>query len=163
MKGLKVIGIITGVLALILVGSLFWHSSKTDAAYENGYREGYCANKYEEGYSTGYKQGFKETVGTGYIVRNPTYSEAKEILNDDKTRSASQINNTAEAKGIRAAYVSVEIAHGVRNYGIVAFETVDKGLVFFDSSSDKELDLEIGKYCRETGWCGTITKITVIW
>jgi hypothetical protein len=45
---------------------------------------------------------------------------------------AEAVHNHAEAAGIRAGYVSIDWAEGSIGHAIDAFETTDRGLVFFD-------------------------------
>jgi len=147
--------------------------------YQKGSKTGYQAGSMvnnekgrEEGYSSGYKAGFEEAIGTGYLVRNPTYDEVQEFLADEETTSAWEINNNAEARGTRAAHVTYEtvyIAAKGKSYELVAFVTIDKGLIFVEPSSHKEVKLKIGKrYSELNGYSlpdydDTITKIRVIW
>jgi len=189
MKRLKIISIVIGgLIAISIIASVVITNAlnnRITAAHERGSQEGYAQGYVvgyqegtavgyekgkEEGYNSGYKAGFQEGVGTGYLVRNPTYNEVQEILAQEKTTSAWEINNNAEAKGIRAAFVFVYIATGGA-YRIVGFETVDKGLIFIDQwpTGPKEVKLEIGKrYSALIGYMppdydDTITKITIIW
>lgn len=89
-------------------------------------------------------------------LHNPTLTEALEFLKADRTDAkpyildvyicahfARDVNNNAESRGIRCAYVDIrypKLAHA-----IVAFETVDSGLVYFDAISDEKVRPEIGK------------------
>jgi len=135
--------------------------------YQEGSKAGYPKGK-EEGYNSGYTTGFGEGIGTGYLVRNPTYDEVQEILAEDVTWDTLEIINNAEAQGIRAAFVYIDLASGDVYWGI-AFETVDKGLIFIEPSSHKEVKIETGKRYSELNglsppdYDDTITKITIIW
>jgi len=160
-------------------GYVVGHQEGSTVGYQEGNKAGYQAGSKvsyqegeEEGYNSGYKIGFDDGIGTGYIVRNPTYKEVQEILAEDATHSAWKINNNAEAEGIRAAYVEYETPHIIaegRVYLLVAFDTVDKGLIFVKPSSHKEVKVEIGKRYSELNrlslpdYDDTITKITIIW
>jgi len=148
-------------------GTTVGYQEGSEAGYQEGSTIGYEKGQ-QEGYNSGYKAGFEEEIGTDYLVRNLTYSEVQEILAQDKTHSAWEINNNAEARGIRAAYVIVHIADGGA-YSTVGFETVDKGPIFIEPSLHKEVKLEIGKrYFDLNGYSppdydDTITKITIVW
>jgi len=147
--------------------------------YQKGSKTGYQAGSMvnnekgrEEGYSSGYKAGFEEAIGTGYLVRNPTYDEVQEFLADEETTSAWEINNNAEAQSIRAAHVAYETAYTAtkgKHYELVAFATIDRGLIFVEPPSHKEVKLKIGKrYSELNGYSlpdydDTITKIRIIW
>lgn len=144
---------------------------KIATAYDSGYNSGY-AQIYEvtyqqardETYDTGYDKGYEIGLGPGaeeatatlVELRNPTYSELGEFLTNDKTdfnsyikgkyvsfNFAADLNNNAEANGIRAAYV--RIRSGEWEHAIVAFETTDKGLIFIEPQSDREVELVVGK------------------
>lgn len=103
-------------------------------------------------------------------ARNPSWVELKAFLATDETDKqtydfdtfvcadfAEMLHNNAEAAGIRVAYVSIQL--GPSSYypipgghALNAFETIDRGLVFIDSTSsnqgvnaDKIVDLKVGK------------------
>ena len=52
--------------------------------------------------------------------------------------------NSAEEKGIRCAYVSVRFPDG-RGHAIVAFNTIDKGLIYIEPQYDDLVNIVIGK------------------
>lgn len=112
--------------------------------------------------------------------RDPTYGEVIQFLKEDLTNyekynidayncrdySADVIRN-AEARGIRAAYVSIRLRQG--SHAVVGFDTVDKGLLFFEPQTDKEVVLPVGEsylganaYKPKPGQDDTITRVTVI-
>ena len=166
------------------------------AAYYNGYEDGYgemYMMAYQEARGTAYDKGYDKWYEIGLDglsqagdpkvkLHNPTYIELQEFLARDRTDShrfisgeyvcfdfAAALNNNAEAMGIRAAYVRIrskEWAHAV-----VAFETVDKGLVFVEPQSDKEVNLVVGEPYpwQRSGARGTahyrdsIVEIQIIW
>jgi len=154
--------------------------------FEEGYVEGYEEGLQEggiDGYQEGSKAGFGEVVRedydvgpeTGfYFLYNPTYDEVQEILAEDTSGSAREINNSAEARGIRAAYVRCRIstleAEGkIYLLELVAFETVDEGFIFIEPSSHQEVELGIGRYYSELNrfsslkYDGIISDIKIIW
>jgi len=134
-----------------------------------GERAGYEAGE-GDGYSHGYTAGFEEIISTDYLVRNPTYHEALEMLDQSMADSTSQINNYFESRGIRTGYVWVNIAKG-GGWGsaLVAFETLDKNLIIISPLTHKEVELEVGKrFSTLLGYAipdydDTITQITIIW
>lgn len=137
------------------------HTSGDTAGYETGR---------EEGRVSGYAAGFEEGIGTDYLVRNPTYDEVVDMLSQSETSSAVEISNDFEAEGIRAGYVFAHVAEWTdRSYPLVAFDTVDRGLVFISPTSHEEVQLEVGKrYFELLGfsapdWDDTITRITIVW
>ncbi len=166
------------------------------AAYEDGYGEGYLqtydsgyqsayggsyTKGYEKGLEVGLEIGSGEEVTTLVEVHNPTYQELREFLEHDKTDAnpyirgvymcadfAADLNNNAEHQGIRAAYVTVR----ARTWGhaLVAFETVDRGLVFVEPISDTYVKVEVGEVYRwlsggvgSTGYGDTVIGIELIW
>jgi len=101
---------------------------------------------------------------------NPSWTDLKAFLQSDQSDRrayvsgkftcgdfAEMLHNNAEAAGIRAAIVAVELqpagmAEGTTNHSLNAFETTDKGLVYIDTTSssqgfyaDKVVSVEIGQ------------------
>jgi len=131
------------------------HAQTYDVGYQKAYGEAYDKG-YDKGYEIGLETGFREGVATRVELRNPTYKEMKEFLARDKTDSnlyvvgeyvcsdfAAQLNNNAEANGIRAAYVRIRSKEW--GHVVVAFETVDRRLIFIEPQSDREIELVIGE------------------
>ena len=119
-------------------------------------------------------------------LHNPTYEEALDFLERDRTDAneyiegeyvcshfAADINNNAEKQGIRCALVDVRFPDS--GHAIIAFETNDEGLVYFEPLTDDRVRPVIGKrYYRciepEPGYIyskpsfnDTIEDIVVIW
>jgi hypothetical protein len=103
-------------------------------------------------------------------AHNPTWDELKSFLKDDATDRhlyqpgrftcgdfAEMLHNNAEAAGIRAAIVAIElispsIPGGIINHSLDAFETTDRGLVYIDDTSsssgffaDKQANVVVGE------------------
>ena len=166
-----------------------------DTGYYNGYKagqdysysQGYDKGK-EAGYKVGYDAGFEAAYSPkpvestdSYTLRNPTYQEMKDFINKDTANSktyiedkytctdfAAEVNNNAEAQGIRCAVVY--IVYPDTGHSIVAFETTDKGLIFIEPQFDKEATLTIGKsysklnsYRQQEPVDDTIQRYQVIW
>ena len=152
------------------------------AGYSKGYDEGIIKGN-EAGYQSGSKLGYIAAGGasassfneTGYyFLYNPTYEEITATLAKSEMDSAQQILDYAKANGIRAAYVRVPIAREASEgriylYQLVAFDTVDKGLIIIEPRSHREVNVEVGKsYSVLNGFPAstyddTITKVTVVW
>ena len=127
-----------------------------DVAYQEAYSEAY-GRGYNKGYEIGLETGSNEVVATRRVeLSDPTHKEMREFLASDKTDSnplisgeyvcsdfAAQVNSNAEAGGIRAAYVRIRSKEW--GHAVVAFETVDRGLIFIEPQSDKEAELVIGE------------------
>lgn len=99
-------------------------------------------------------------VGTDPLGTNtdedPTYSEMLDFLGRDKTDEkkyiedvymcyhfAAEVGRNADSEGIRSAYVHIDFQDGA--HAIVAFDTVDRGLIFIEPQNDEEMKVEIGK------------------
>ena len=193
MKGLVNTSIIITVLIAIGIGgSIFMDINLNDRltasqerGYENGYDYGYKTGLLE-GNSAGFQEGSKSSYEKGngaddgnsesgfYFVYNPTYDEVLKLLDESEMSSAQEINNYAEATGIRTAYVRSLIAEPASKgmiyiYELIAFETVDKGLVIIEPWLYREVKVEIGRSYSETNgfstpdYDDTITKVTIVW
>ena len=100
----------------------------------------------------------KARGGNTYERHNPTFLEVSEFIAQDKTDElnyenekftckdfAQVVNNNAEKKGIRCAYVLLGFVGNV-SHGIIGFNTTDKGMVYIEPQTDEWIqNLEIGK------------------
>ena len=129
---------------------------------EDGYSDGYALGQDEgyalgeaDGYDAGYEDGIEAGAGHGYTLRDPTYAEAVAFLNADVTDSneydedtyvcshfAMDVCNNAEAAGWRCAFV--ELRFQGAGHSIIAFNTIDRGLVYFEPQFDDEVTVIIG-------------------
>jgi len=147
-----------------------------DKGYADGYKEGEQA-----GYQSGYDAGFKGGIGSDYASLNPTYEEMKRFLDEDRTDAktyvkgeyvcsdfAADVNNNAEAKGIRCAIVELRYPNDFA-HALVAFETTDKGLIFIEPQFDAEVTVKIDQsYAQLNGYDKTpysdvIKRVLVMW
>jgi len=119
-------------------------------------------------------------------LHNPTFREAVDFLEADRTDAneyvegdyvcshfAADVNNNAEKQGIRCALVDVRFPSS--GHAIIAFDTTDEGLIYFDPINDDRVRPVIGKRywkCIEpkSGYVyekpsfdDTIVDIVVIW
>ena len=169
------------------------YSTGQEAGYssgrQDGYDEGHGLGK-AEGYAGGYDEGFDEGVeaglGHGYSLRDPTYRQALDFLERDKTdrgeyiedtyvcsHFARDVCNTAEVEGLRCAYVGLIYPEG--GHAIIALETIDRGLVYFDPQTDEKVNPVLGKpyyqcvvpregyYYEKPSFDDTIQDILVVW
>jgi hypothetical protein len=96
-------------------------------------------------------------AGHGYTIKDPTYKEMIRFISDDDTDKskyitgeyectdfATRLCNNAEEKGIRCAYVSIRFPGG-KGHAIVAFNTIDKGLIYIEPQYDDLVNIVIGK------------------
>jgi hypothetical protein len=145
--------------------------------YGSGYQDAY-SKAYIRGYDKGYEIGMESSpageVAARVELHNPTYEEVMEFLARDDTDSrhyikgayvcrdfAADVNNNAESEGIRTAYVRIHTEGW--SHVIVAFETVDRGLIFVEPISDTIVNPRVGEaYC----WMakgGRVVEIQIIW
>jgi len=94
-----------------------------------------------------------------YILHNPTYYETLSFLENDTTDKNSSytykefgnncahfsrnVNNNSEQNGILCGYVVINFENGYP-HAIVAYNTTDQGLVFFEPQTDEKVNLSIG-------------------
>lgn len=142
--------------------------------YQDAYSEAYIRG-YEKGYEIGMEGGSTEGAADRRVeLHNPTYEEVMEFLDRDDTDSrhyikgayvcrdfATDVNNNAESEGIRTAYVRIHTEGW--SHVIVAFETVDRGLIFVEPMSDTMVNPRVGEaYC----WMakgGRVVEIQIMW
>lgn len=119
---------------------------------------------YRGGYQEGYKVGRIAGAGSGYTLRNPTYSELRDFLEQDRTNERAyqervytcvnfvgNLNTNAEYEDFRAPYVYIEYS-GYVAHSVATFETVDQGLIFIEPQYYSEVEIRQGiSYARETG------------
>lgn len=194
LKGLFTAFLVLVALAGIGIGAGAFVTDRladsVNTARERGYQEGYTKG-YDDGIKKGTEVGYQEGSKLGYLeaggpyadqvsekgyyfLYNPSYEELMSILNKNEIYSAYEILDYAKANGIRAAYVRVPIARPASEgrvylYQLVAFETVDRGLVIIEPHSHREVRVEVGKsYSQLNGlpaslFDDTITKVTIVW
>ena len=151
----------------------------------DGYDEGYILGK-TDGYDEGYEVGVEAGLGHGYTLRDPTYKEVITFLGQDKTdrnkyiedlyvcsHFAREVCNNAEEEGLRCAFVELRYLEG--GHAVIAFDTIDKGLVYFEPMTDEKVKPVIGKwyylcieprpgyYYEKPLFDDTIMDILVIW
>ena len=153
--------------------------------YASGKREGHDEG-YETGRTAGYEQGVEDGLGHGYTIKDSTYDGVLAFLAQDKTDEseyvadfyvcshfARDVCNNAEEAGIRCAFV--ELRYSGQGHTIVAFDTIDMGLVYFEPQSDERVNPEIGLryyqtvvpepgyYYEPPDYDDTILDILAIW
>jgi hypothetical protein len=119
-------------------------------------------------------------------LHNPTFREAVNFLEEDRTDAneyvedeyvcshfSADVNNNAEKQGIRCALVDIRFPSS--GHAIVAFDTTDEGMVYFDPINDdrvrpvigerywKCIDPEPGYVYQKPSFNDTIEDIVVIW
>ena len=77
-----------------------------------------------------------------FILRDPT-SRNEFVLNQYECRHfATEVNNNAEAEGLRCAFVLLCFDRG--QHAVIAFDTVDRGLVYIEPQTDAAIHPEVG-------------------
>jgi hypothetical protein len=171
-----------------------------DEGYTSGETDGYASGEAagevagyisgrQVGYDEGYSEGIEDGLGHGYTLKDPTYQEALAFMSQDRTDEneyvlgtygvyvcshfSRDVCNNAEAEGLRCAYVELRYSDG--GHVIVAFNTVDRGIIYFEPQSDERVEPVIGKryyqciipapgyYYSAPSYDDTIMDILVIW
>ena len=164
---MRIIKILVIAISSILIGF---------AVYYIGFTRGDSS-----GYDAGYNNGVIAGIGTGYDLRDPTYSEMKQFLRTDATDKneyvegtytctdyAADLNNNAMQAGYNTAYAYIEYPDGT-GHAIDAFQTVDKGLIFIEPQYDEEVQVVIGSsYSEQNGYQAsdhddTVVRYLLIW
>jgi len=129
----------------------------------------------------GYENG-KEFVATHLdqyvtIPKAVSYEEVVEFLKEDRTDENKYTNNYncisfaddlkehANTHGIKCALVSFDLEDDYESWGhaINAFETTDRGIVYFDPQTDgQRYDIEVGGY-YSLPTRSKIIKVDIIW
>jgi hypothetical protein len=143
--------------------------------YDNGYNMGRAVGYsigYSKGYAAGYDNGMDVGRTHGYNIWDPTYQEMKDFIARDKTDEntytevytcvnfAADVVNNAKTENIRCAFVYLEFP--VAAHTVVAFNTVDKGLIFIEPQTDEEVSVSAGAPYEHQPW-GNILKVVIIW
>jgi len=93
--------------------------------------------------------------GQDIVLKNPNFQELRDfILRDPTSRNkfalnkyecrhfATEVNNNAEAEGLRAAFVLLGYERG--QHAVVAFDTTDRGMVYIEPQTDARIHPEVG-------------------
>jgi hypothetical protein len=104
------------------------------------------------------------------VLKNPTFQELKDFLLQDPTSRnefilnkyecrhfATEVNNNAEAAGLRCAFVLFCFEQG--QHSVVAFETTDRGLIYIEPQTDARIYPEIGGMYQGQ----KIKEVLIIW
>ena len=165
------------------VGQEDGHSLGKTEGYNSGKQDGYNLGK-QEGYisgkADGYDEGIEAGLGHGYTLKDPTYKQAVTFVREDKTDKnkyvedsyvcshfARDVCNNAEVQGFRCAFV--DLRYPDRGHSIIAFDTIDGGLLYFEPQFDKEVKPEVDKCYYSCGsfspppYDDTIMDILVVW
>ena len=177
-----------GVTAGYENGYSVGHEAGYSSGEQDGYDEGYSSGS-ADGYDEGYEVGVEVGLGHGYTLKDPTYEAVITFLGQDNTDEneyiegiygvyvcshfARDVGNNAEEAGLRSAFVELRYLDG--GHAIIAFDTIDEGLVYFDVQTDERVRPVVGKryyqciepkpgyYYTRPSYDDTIKDILVIW
>jgi hypothetical protein len=98
-----------------------------------------------------------EEMDNETILFDPTYEQAYNFIKKDETNLntfdevnyncnhfSRDVNNNAKKQGLRCGYVIISLSGGIP-HAIVAFDTTDQGIVFFEPQNDMRVLLEKNK------------------
>ena len=85
--------------------------------------------------------------GSKYELHDPLYEEVIAFIENDTSNSTELEIANAKDKGLRCAYVVILLNDGM--YPLIGFDTVDKGMVYFEEITDYQVIPEIGKNYAE--------------
>jgi hypothetical protein len=168
-------GYLAGQKVGYITGNQDGYGDGFDLGQDEGYNEGETA-----GYTAGYGDGMAAGTGHGYCLADPTYAQAVAFMSSDHTdrnrydedsyvcsHFSRDVCNNAEAEGWRCAFV--ELRYSDSGHSIVAFDTIDRGLVYFEPQFDDEVRVELGRRYSQLNdyllpsFDDVIRDILVIW
>jgi hypothetical protein len=188
----KVATVFSILLAVLMLcgGSVFLgYVRGYQAGHEGNYTQAFSQGKdagYQAGYESGLQAGTKlepeqKASSTEYSLQNPAYLEMKAFLAQDPTSLnkyiedeyvcvdfAATVNNNAEDQGIRCAIVDIFYPDGY-GHTIVAFDTIDRGLIYIEPQFDQEVKLVVGSsYSQLNNFTAapradTIQRYLIVW
>jgi len=144
-------------------GTVFGYDDGYNLGFNQGNVTGYLSgydNGKVEGYGEGYIKGIEDGVGRGFTIRDPTFNEAINFMNIDKTDEleytdtflcrhfAATFKKNAFEAGYRCFYVSIDYS-GNTGHAIVSFDTTDRGLIFIEPQGDRVVTVKIGESYSE--------------
>jgi len=121
--------------------------------------------------------------GDKYELHDPLYNEVTDFIEKDDSKHEKKLIENAKNQGLRCAYVAVNIVGSIIKLGwepssdamypLVAFETIDRGMVYFEPITDYRVFPKINEsyvdcvegspYSSDYMTDDTITDIIVIW
>ena len=146
---------------------------------ENDVIESYNTG-YSEGEAEGYFQGVIDGAGSGYNIRDPTYTEVIMFVASDRTNEneyiigeyvcwnfAADFEANAFQQGYKVGFVYIEFVDGA--HAIACFNTTDNGLIFIEPQDDHimtSLTIDENYWDRNlyiVNYDDTIVTYEVIW
>jgi len=156
-----IIGVLLAFMLFVLcscaeVGDEFQRGYDAGISQAERYLEIQLEQAKAEAYDRGYLEGCEDGVKQYHLcLRKPTYDEVMTFISQDYTEKtggncldcATKLNDNAIAKGIWCYVVLFNYFTGTScgSHAIVAFDTVDKGMVYIEPQTDQIVRLELGK------------------
>jgi len=154
--------LVTAALALALLAGCVPGAEEGKLYFESGYEAGYADGQkdLEEAVIEAHEQGLKEGHTAALeeydcLLKRPTYDEAVAFLEKDNSNLlmgncltlTESVNNNAKEQGIwsQAVFFNYYTGSSYGFHAIVAFDTTDKGLVYFEPMADEEVELIMGE------------------
>ena len=176
-------GNLAGYNSGLEVGFQEGYDGGNETGYEVGFSTGYYRGNtsgYALGYDLGsnetwdeaYLQGIEDGVGRGFNIRDPTYKELSQFIQDDKTDQieynpdnftciyfASAVKTNAFNKGLRCYYVNLQY-NSTSGHAIIAFNTTDRGFIYIEPQLDVEVTVKEGEsYSALNNFEGSVDDI----
>jgi len=114
----------------------------------------------------------KYQQGNMYEIHDPFYEEVLSFIENNNLLSINKIIYEGKNQGLKTAYIQVIMGEELLMYELIAFNTVDEGMVYFEPIQKYRLTPEIGKRYRDctinhhqtsTFFNDTIVDIITIW
>jgi predicted nucleic acid-binding Zn-ribbon protein len=127
------------------------------------------SESYQLGYDAGYAQGVEDGAGSGWYIRDPTYAEAIDFINSDRTDEneytedyvcydfTADFNTNAFQMGYRCGFVYIEFPYSA--HAIACFNTTDRGLIYIEPQTDEIVYVAVGRMYSGK----LIVKMGIIW
>jgi hypothetical protein len=111
-------------------------------------------------------------IGNNYELHDPFYEEIEIFIENKSLTFAKESIDAAKIKGLRCAYAQVIMGEELYMYDLIAFDTIDKGFVYFQPEKQLFVTPIIGKTYKEciidnqqnfSTFNDTIVDIIYIW
>jgi len=141
-------------LAIVLLGIIYIVLLGNDYGHGIGYE--YVGTQAEAKYNEDdYHLSENNSTSQEVVLKNPTFKELRDFILKDLTNRnkfvlnqyecrhfATEVNNNAEANGLRSAFVLLGYDRG--QHAVVTFDTTDRGLVYIEPQTDAAIHPEVG-------------------
>jgi hypothetical protein len=190
--------LLTLLTIILIIGAGVGLSAITYANYVNGVASA-GTDGFKDGDAQGYKDGLREggeagyqegsrvyysgvegadtdniSLSDSYYLYNPSFSEVMDFLDKEELYSFPDIHEYTVTHSIRSGYVRCYVTLNYSSQSevacdLVAFDTVDKGIVIIEPWSHREVIVKTGERYRaaldtsELEINGMVNKVTVLW